>query len=99
MLDTIGGEVQEKSFQIIKSGGVLVSIIHEPRHEVKGIKSGFLWLKPSGKQLDELSVLIEHGKIKPIISKVVPFNEEGIREAHILSESQHVRGKIVITME
>lgn len=99
MLDTIGGEVQEKSFQIIKSGGVLVSIVHEPRHEVKAIKSGFLWLKPSGKQLDELSVLIEHGKIKPIISKVVPFNEEGIREAHILSESQHVRGKIVITME
>ncbi|PQZ57678.1 NADPH:quinone reductase [Bacillus sp. MYb209] len=99
VLDTIGGEVQEKSFQVIKSGGVLISIVHEPLHEVKGIKSGFLWLKPSGNQLDELSGLIQAEKIKPIISKVVPFNEEGIREAHILSESQHARGKIVIKME
>ncbi|PEB79237.1 NADP-dependent oxidoreductase [Bacillus nitratireducens] len=99
VLDTIGGEVQEKSFQIIKSGGVLVSIVHEPLHEVKGIRSGFLWLKPSGKQLEELTSLIQDGKIKPIISKVVPFSEQGVRESHILSESQHTRGKIVITME
>ncbi|PGV55374.1 NADPH:quinone reductase [Bacillus cereus] len=99
VLDTIGGEVQEKSFQIIKPSGVLVSIVHEPVHEVQGIKSGFLWLKPSGKQLYELSGLIQAEKIKPIISKVVPFNEKGVREAHILSESQHTRGKIVITME
>ncbi|GAB6550019.1 NADP-dependent oxidoreductase [Bacillus mobilis] len=96
VLDTIGGEVQEKSFQIIKPGGVLVSIVHEPIQKVKGIKSGFLWLKPNGKQLEELSDLIVHGKIKPIISKVVPFNEAGVREAHILSEGQHVRGKIVM---
>ncbi|ARC27990.1 MULTISPECIES: NADP-dependent oxidoreductase [Bacillus] len=99
VLDTIGGEVQEKSFQIIKPGGVLVSIVHEPNYKMKGIKSGFLWLKPSGKQLEELSNLIVHGKIKPIISKVVSLNEEGVREAHILSEGQHVRGKIVIKVE
>ncbi|KAB2441252.1 NADP-dependent oxidoreductase [Bacillus luti] len=99
VLDTIGGEVQEKSFQIIKPGGVLVSIVHEPIQKVKGIKSGFLWLKPNGKQLEVLSNLILYGKIKPIISKVVPFSEKGIREAHILSEGQHVRGKIVIKME
>ncbi|PEV45666.1 NADPH:quinone reductase [Bacillus thuringiensis] len=99
VLDTIGGEVQEKSFRIIKPGGVLVSIVHEPLQKVEGIKSGFLWLKPNGKQLEELSALIVHGKIKPIISKVVPFNEAGVREAHILSEGQHVRGKIVIKVE
>ena len=99
VLDTIGGEVQEKSFQILKPGGVFVSIVHEPIQKVKEIKSGFLWLKPSGKQLEALSDLIVHGKVKPIISKVMPFSEEGIREAHILSEGQHVRGKIVIKME
>ncbi|MED2754149.1 NADP-dependent oxidoreductase [Bacillus thuringiensis] len=99
VLDTIGGKVQEKSFRIIKPGGVLVSIVHEPLQKVEGIKSGFLWLKPNGKQLEELSALIVNGKIKPIISKVVPFNEAGVREAHILSEGQHVRGKIVVTVE
>ena len=62
-------------------------------------KIRFLWLKPNGKQLEALSDLIVHGKVKPIISKVMPFSEEGIREAHILSEGQHVRGKIVIKME
>ncbi|MGE7886913.1 NADP-dependent oxidoreductase [Bacillus cereus] len=99
VLDTIGGEVQEKSFRIIKPGGVLVSIVHEPLHKVEGIKSGFLWLKPSGRQLEELSALIVQEKIKAIISKVVPFNEAGVREAHILSEGQHVRGKIIIKVK
>ena len=99
VLDTIGGEVQEKSFRIIKPGGVLVSIVHEPLQKVEGIKSGFLWLKPNGKQLEELSALIVNGKIKPIISKVVPFNEAGVQEAHILSEGQHVRGKIIVKVE
>ncbi|MGQ0516122.1 zinc-binding dehydrogenase, partial [Bacillus sp. D-CC] len=49
--------------------------------------------------LNLIMLLIVHGKVKPIISKVMPFSEEGIREAHILSEGQHVRGKIVIKME
>lgn len=35
VLDTIGGEVQEKSFRIIKPGGVLVSIVHEPLQKVE----------------------------------------------------------------
>ncbi|GAB6459965.1 NADP-dependent oxidoreductase [Bacillus cereus] len=99
VLDTIGGEIQEKSFQILKPGGALVSIVHEPIQKVKEIKSGFLWLKPSGKQLEALSDLVVHGKVKPIINKVMPFSEEAIKEAHILSEGQHVRGKIVIKME
>lgn len=84
------GGVGSLAIQIAKSFGAFVATTASNKNE------GFLWLKPNGKQLEALSKLIVHGKIKPIISKVVPFNEEGVREAHILSEGQHVRGKIVM---
>ncbi len=67
---------------------------------MKGIKSGFLWLKPSGKQLEELSNLIVHGKIKPIISKkLCHLMKKGLEKLIFLSEGQHVRSKIVIKVE
>ena len=51
-------------------------------------------VKPRGGDLEKLSVLIEAGKIKPVIEKI--FSLEQIAEAHGLSEQGHVRGKLVV---
>ncbi len=53
-------------------------------------------VKPRGGDLEKISVLIEAGKIKPVIEKVFPL--EQITEAHRLSEQGHVRGKLVVTI-
>ena len=51
-------------------------------------------VKPRGGELEKISVLIEAGKIRPIVEKI--FALEQIAEAHRLSEAMHVRGKLVI---
>jgi len=50
--------------------------------------------KPRGGDLEQISALIEAGKIRPVIAKVFPMDQIG--EAHRLSETGHVRGKIVV---
>ena len=51
-------------------------------------------IEPRGAELEKITALIEEGKVRPIIEKVFPL--EQIAEAHRLSESGHVRGKLVI---
>lgn len=53
-------------------------------------------VKPRGGDLEKISVLIEAGKIKPVIEKMFPL--EQIAEAHRLSETGHVRGKLVLSV-
>jgi NADPH:quinone reductase-like Zn-dependent oxidoreductase len=101
VLDTIGGEAQEKSYDILKPGGVLVSIVQPPDQEKakkKDIKAGFVWLEPNGEQLAELAEMMEEDELKPLIDSVQPFSEEGLKRAHEISETGHAKGKIVIEM-
>ncbi|OIU68655.1 NADP-dependent oxidoreductase [Rossellomorea aquimaris] len=99
VLDTMGGEVQSGSYKVLKKGGKLVSIAQPPNEdEAKeyGIEAGFLWLEPKGEQLKQLADLFEKGQLKPVIGDTFPFNEQGLKDAHALSETHHAKGKIVI---
>jgi NADPH:quinone reductase-like Zn-dependent oxidoreductase len=51
-------------------------------------------VKPRGGDLEKITALVEAGKIRPVIERVFPL--EQVAEAHRLSESGHVRGKIVL---
>jgi NADPH:quinone reductase-like Zn-dependent oxidoreductase len=53
-------------------------------------------VKPRGGDLEKITALIEAGKIRPVIQQVFPL--EQIAEAHRLSETGHVRGKIVMSV-
>ncbi|MBT2658076.1 NADP-dependent oxidoreductase [Bacillus sp. ISL-18] len=102
VLDSLGGEIQEKSFSILKEGGKLASIVSEPNQQKakeKGIKAGIVWLVPNGEQLAQIGALVEHEKVKVIIGHKYPLTEAGIREAHALSETHHAKGKIVIQIQ
>lgn len=102
VLDSLGGENQEKSFTVLKEGGKLASIVSEPNQEKakqKIIKSGNVWLIPNGQQLEKIANLLEQNKLRVIIGHKFPFSEEGIKEAHALSESHHAKGKIVIQIK
>ncbi|MCM3567980.1 NADP-dependent oxidoreductase [Neobacillus mesonae] len=101
VLDSLGGDNQEKSFTILKNGGKLASIVSEPDKEkaaAKNIKSGLVWLVPNGGQLKQIADLLSKEKVKVIIGHRYPLTEEGLKEAHALSESHHAKGKIVITI-
>lgn len=57
-------------------------------------KSTFISVRPSGSDLDSLSLLIKEKKLFPLIDRT--YTLEDIRDAHAYSESGHARGKIVI---
>lgn len=102
VLDSMGGEVQSKSYKVLKRGGKLVSIAQSPNEkEAKkyGVKAEFLWLNATGEQLKALADLFEAGHLKPLIGETFAFTEEGLRSAHALSETHHAKGKIVIRIK
>lgn len=100
VLDSMGGEIQEKSFSVLKNGGKLASIVSDPpdkeKAKAKNMKTGLVWLIPNGEQLAEIAELLGQGKVKVVIGHRFPLTEAGIKEAHALSETHHAKGKIVI---
>jgi NADPH:quinone reductase-like Zn-dependent oxidoreductase len=51
-------------------------------------------VKPRGGDLEKITTLIETGNIRPVIEKIFALDQ--IADAHRLSETGHVRGKLVI---
>jgi NADPH:quinone reductase-like Zn-dependent oxidoreductase len=98
VFDTIGGDTQARSYQCLKPGGLLVSIVEPPSEDAAaahGVRAAFaMAMPPSGPVLNELTALIESGKIKPVVSTVLPLHEA--RRAHDMISTRHTRGKIVL---
>src|SRR5438477_9746078 len=97
VLDTIGGETQKRSWRVLRKGGILVSIVEPPSADEaakQGVRSAFLSAQGGASLLAELAKLVDSGKVKPIVQKVLPLSE--VRQAHELNETGHARGKIVL---
>jgi NADPH:quinone reductase-like Zn-dependent oxidoreductase len=97
VLDTIGGETQERSFEVLKRGGILVSVVQPPSQELAakyGVRALFYGSHTSSSDLTEIAKLIDSGKVKTVVETVLPLAEA--RRAHELSQSGHARGKIVL---
>ncbi|UOQ95184.1 NADP-dependent oxidoreductase [Halobacillus shinanisalinarum] len=101
VLDTMGGDIQEKSFKVLKKGGRLPSIVQPPDEEMAesyGVQTGFVWLEPNGAKLSKLADMMVSGEVKPVIGHQFDFSEQGLKNAHELSETHHAKGKIVISI-
>ncbi len=97
VFDTIGGDTQKRSWQVLKPGGILVSVVSPPPEAVAathGVRSAFVFIHPSGEQLTQIARLIDEGRIQPVIHTVLPLAE--VRQAHAISQTGHARGKIVL---
>ena len=66
------------------------------RSILAGKKFIFFRGEPRGGDLDEITKLVTAGKLRPVIERVFPL--EQIAEAHRLSETGHVKGKLVISV-
>ena len=54
-------------------------------------------MRANGKQLSEITSLIESGAIRPVVDKVFPFEATGDALAYV--ESGRAKGKVVINIE
>lgn len=97
VLDTVGSDTQDRSWRVLKPGGILVSLLTPPSPEEAarhGVRHGFVAMAPDRGQLQELAHLLDAGQVTPVVSYVLPLEEA--RRAHQQSETRHTRGKIVL---
>ncbi|MBB6450770.1 NADPH:quinone reductase-like Zn-dependent oxidoreductase [Geomicrobium halophilum] len=102
IFDCVGGVQQSQLFEVLKPGGRFVSIARKPdEHAAKqvGAKAAFTSISPSGRLMSEIRQLIEANAIHPVVTKVYPFTEKGLKAAHEQIESGHTKGKLVIEIK
>jgi NADPH:quinone reductase-like Zn-dependent oxidoreductase len=92
VLDTVGGDTQDRSWQVLRPGGVLVSIVAPPDPSKKG--GVFFVVEPDRAGLEELARLVAEGKLNPRVDRVVPLAEAP--GAYAALEQGHRLGKIVL---
>ena len=101
VLDTIGGDTQDRSFAVLKRGGVLVSSVAEPDQLTaarRNVQALFFLVDVSSGRLEELAALIDAGALTTSVGDVLPLAEA--RTAHeMLAGKPHKRGKIVLRVD
>ena len=98
VLDTIGGDTQQRSWSTLKRGGILVSTVQpRPRRTAKtfGVRQAMVSSAPPiGETLTEVTRLVDFGQLRPVVSAVLPLQE--VQRAHQMIEVKHSYGKIVL---
>ena len=98
VFDTVGGDTLQRSWQVIKPGGALVSIVSPPppADVTQGHDVRFVWfvVEPNRDELVHIGALIDAGQIRPIIDTVFPLAQA--RQAYEQAAKGHTRGKIVL---
>jgi NADPH:quinone reductase-like Zn-dependent oxidoreductase len=101
VLDTIGGDTQDRSFAVLKPGGVLVSAVSEPDQQKaarRGVRALFFLVDVSSRRLESIGALIEAGELRTRVGEVLPLADARI--AHeMLAGRPHKRGKIVLAVD
>lgn len=97
VFDTIGKDTQQRSLQVIKNGGRLITTLkpeYAEEAKEKNIHLESYTAQSYPEQLQQIAKLIDEGKVKPVIAEVLPL--EKAAEAQKKSEEGHVAGKIVL---
>jgi NADPH:quinone reductase-like Zn-dependent oxidoreductase len=98
VIDTVGGDTLERSFDVLKPGGILVSSVSMPnqetaaQHNVRGV---FFLVKVTTESLNTMTKLLEQHQLFTDLGEVLPLSNT--RLAHeMLAGKPHKRGKIVL---
>ena len=100
VVDTIGGEVRERSLRVLSPGGILVSVASPIPPEMArryGPRAVFFLVEVTTARLNAISALFDSGELTVQVGTVLPL--EQARAAHeMLAGAPHARGKIVLRL-
>ncbi|MDK9558235.1 NADP-dependent oxidoreductase [Marinobacter sp. M216] len=110
ILDTVGRHDLQRCAPVLKPGGYYISTIPSPKNlkpmaatrvrslfSKTALRAEVVMVKPSGRNLQSVSDLIDRGAVIPLIDRVFPIEETAA--AHDLSRSQRARGKIILDIQ
>jgi NADPH:quinone reductase-like Zn-dependent oxidoreductase len=100
VLDTVGGDTQQRSLGMLKPGGILVSVVSpvpESTQKRYGIRAAYFYVGVTTARLNKIAELFDSGKLHTDVGTVLPL--EQARSAHeMLGGAPHKRGKIVLSV-
>ncbi len=97
VLDTIGGEAQDRSWRVLRKGGILINLsapIPPEKPAQFGVRAVFFIVEPSRKMLTELAALMDNGPVKPIVSSTFPLADA--RNAFEATRKLKAPGKTIL---
>jgi NADPH:quinone reductase-like Zn-dependent oxidoreductase len=100
VLDLIGGEMVERSFNVLKPGGRFVTIaarLAPDAGKERGIVALGSYTQPTVEELTKLAEMIDAGKLKVYVSRTFPMEET--QTALYYKPSDSAPGKTVITID
>ena len=108
VFDTVGGKTLERSWQVLRKGGKLVSVASQDlpttfdklqayfkeKGDSYGIDATWFILHPSRDQLIKIGELIDSGRLKPVVDTILPLSQAS--QAYEGAKGVHKHGKIVL---
>ncbi len=98
VLDTIGGDTQQRSFGVLRAGGYLVTTVSPPDEalaKAHGVNASFVFHQSDAARLAKILGMIDAGTLKVLVDRTVPLN--ALPGAFEYQASGRARGKIIIT--
>jgi len=99
ILDCVGGQTLRDSYDLLRRGGHLVSIVENPDAAIareRAIRADFLFVTPNLEHLDAIARRVDRGELKPHVEKIYPLSDAAA--ALGVSEQGHVKGKLVLAL-
>jgi len=97
VLDTIGGDTQDRSWKVLRRGGVMINL-RAPLPAAKlaefGVRGVFFIVEPNRNDLIELAKLVDAGALKSVVSRIIPLAQA--RTAFERSPVGRAPGKTVL---
>lgn len=100
VFDLIDGDTRERSWKVLKRGGVLVSTLTDPSQkmaEAFGVRALRYTVEADGDELAEIAALVVAGKVKPHVARTFPLTQAARALASV--ERGHAVGKTVLLAE
>jgi NADPH:quinone reductase-like Zn-dependent oxidoreductase len=100
VFDLIDGETRERSWKLLKKGGILVTTLTDPsqdRAKEHDVRATRYTVEEDGSELAEIAELVTSGKVKPHVQKTYPLRSAVDALASV--EGGHSVGKIVMTVD
>jgi NADPH:quinone reductase-like Zn-dependent oxidoreductase len=91
VFDTVGGDVTERSFAVLRPGGRIASVAAGPRPPGKVLRPN---VDRSRSHLERVSKLLTEGALR--LPEIRTFPLAQAAAAHRVSEARHLRGKLVL---